>query len=240
MNWLSGALRLYWQLMQQAIKRFMENPIFMVIGAIIIIVLFLVQFATAGLPLFGYLIRALVQSAGYSSYLYLIYRASLGYRVDWQDAKRGIYAYTRVIMGIIILNNFIVIIFSYYLMIPTYIVLIYLLALVLLINALPEVIVNKQYYVIDSLKYTLEFEREHILLWYLPNLLFVILFTAVQSFLSASIYLFAGDFSVKMALLIIVMLLVFQLIGGVIMLFRQMLFRALDSGEYKRYFRTVK
>ncbi len=240
MNWSKGVFQFYKRSMQQAVRYFINNPIFMVIGAVILIVVFLVSFVASGLPLFGYLISALVQSAGYSSYLFMIYRASLGYQVDWQDAKRGVYVYTRVIMGIIMLSNFIIIIMLSYLRLPSYILLIYLLALTLLVNTLPEVIANKQYFVIESIKYCFDFEKRHLVLWYLPNLLFAFLFVIVQNFLLVGVASFQGDGSIKKALLIVVMLLVFQFIGGIIMIFRQILFRSLDSGEYKRYFRNTK
>ncbi len=240
MNWFSVTFQLYKRALRQAFKYFVDNPIFMIIGAVMAVVIVLAEFATSSLPLFGYLIQALVQAACYSSYLYIVYRASLGYKVDWQDAKRGVYVYTRVILGVIILNNFIVIILVRFLMIPLPLILIYLLALTLLLNALPEVIACKQLFVIDSIKYALQFERENILVWYLPNFLFALLFAAVQNFLATGVNQFTADFSIKMALLIIAALLVFQFIGGIIMLFRQGLFRAIDSGDYRRRLRTVK
>ncbi len=240
MSWLRAVFKLYKRAFQGAFKNFIANPIFMIIGAVIFVVLFTVQLLTAGLPLFGYLIRALVQSASYSSYLYLVQRASLGYRVDWQDAKQGIYDYTRVIMGLIILNNFILIILVQYLKMPPQVLFTYLLVVTLLLNALPEVIVNRRYYVIDSIKYAIAFARQNWLIWYLPNLLFALLFVVVQGFITVSSYQLDAVISVKVAALTIVLLLVVQFLGGIVMLFRQILFRMLESGDFKRRFRTVK
>lgn len=212
----------------------------MVIGTLMIVVIILAKLLTSSLPLFGYLISALVESACYSSYLYLVERASLGYNVDWSDAKAGIYAYTRVIMGLVILNNFVTIILVRFLMGSIAPLIIYMVALLVVFNALPEVISNKHYFVIDSLKYTFSFERKHVVAWFIPNALVIALFAALRTFLTMGIYAFDAQISIKVALLVVVSLIVLQFVGGIIMIFRQLLFRSLDSGKFNRRVRIVK
>ncbi len=240
MNSITSAIKLYQKAFVQSFKYFINNSIFMIVGAVMIIAIIAIHFLTAPLPLFGYLIRAIAESACFSSYLYIITRASLGYNVDWDDVKTGLYVHTRVILGVIILNNFILIVLVQFLFVPLPVIFVYLLALAFFINALPEVISNKGYYVIDSIKYTFEFEKRNVLLWYIPNIIVILIFVLLQSFLSIGIYAFGGNISIKLAAVIIVLLLIFQFVGAILMLFRQLLFRILDSGEYKRRFHVVK
>ncbi len=212
----------------------------MIVGAVMFVAIIAINILTAPLPLFGYLIRAVVESACISSYLYIITRASMGYNVDWNDVKAGLYVHTRVILGVTILNNFILIVMLQFLFVPLPVVILYLMALAFVINALPEVISNKQYYVIDSIKYTIEFEKRHALLWYIPNILFILIFVFLQSFMSSGMFRVFPIFSIRLALMIIGMLLVLQFVGGILMIFRQMLFRSLDSGAYQRRYRVIK
>ncbi len=240
MQSVGNVIATYLKMLIQAYRYLIKNSIFMIIGTLMFIVIVVVRFATASLPLFGYLISALVESACYSSYLHLVERASLGYNVDWQDAKTGAYAYTRVIMGLVILNNFIMIILAQLLMMSLWPLLLYLVAVLIVFNALPEIISNKRYFVIDSLKQTVLFERKHALIWFVPNVIAIVIFLAMRTFLAKWLYAFNVQFSIKMAALIIVSLLVSQFVGGIIMIFRQLLFRSLDSGNFNRQFKIVK
>ncbi len=240
MNRINQTLKFYQKTFMQAFNYFTANPIFMMVGAVMIIAIYIAEIITAPLPLFGYLIRAVVKAAAFSSYLYITTRASHGYKVDWDDVKIGLSVHTRVILGIIILNNFIMIVLVQFLFVPLFVLITYLLLLVFVMNALPEVVSNKHYYVIDSLKYTIAFERQHALTWYLPNIIFAIAYQFAERFLKSHFYLPVDDISVKLAASIIFFLLVGQFIGGILMLFRQLLFRQLDSGEYKHRFHVVK
>ncbi len=240
MQLIGNAIATYLKMLLQSYRYLIKNSIFMVIGALMFIVIILVKFATASLPLFGYLISALVESACYSSYLYIVERASLGYNVDWQDAKAGVYVYTRVIMGLVILNNFIMIFLVRFSMMSIWPLLGYLLMVLIAFNALPEVITNKHLFVMDSLKQTIVFERKNALAWFAPNLIVIVLFMAIRTFLTIGLYSFNVQFSIKMALSIIVSLLVLQFVGGIIMIFRQLLFRSLESGKFNRQLRIVK
>ncbi len=240
MSRINNTLKFYQKTLIQAFNCFVNNPIFMIVGAVMVIAIYIAEILTAPLPLFGYLIKAVVKAAVFSSYLYITTRASLGYKVDWDDVKTGLYVHTRVILGMIILNNFIMIVLVQFLYMPLFVLMIYLLLLVFVMNALPEVVSNKRYYVIDSLKYTIEFERRHALTWYLPNIIFAVAYEFIERFLKSHFYLPVDNISVKLAASIIFFLLVGQFVGGILMLFRQLLFRQLDSGEYKRRFRVIK
>lgn len=237
-------IRLYKQLLKEAFKTFSDNSIFMYVGVLYAVVLLLSSMITSQLPLFGGLIDIAITAACISSYLYIVDRAALGYRVDQQDLKNGVGVYLRTVMGILILYNFSTIIISYLAMaVNLFFYLLFALKYIVMIvfNPLPEVVAVRHYFVIDSLKYTLHYAKRHLVKWFLPNLVVMAILYIIQLLAGQLISAVANhSVSAQSALLIVINLLVLQFVGGIVMIFRNLLFRALENNRKIHNLKVVK
>lgn len=241
---MKETIRLYKQLLKEAFKAFSDNSIFMYVGVLYAVTLIFSALFTAQIPLFGRLINIMVISACISSYLYIVDRAALGYKVDQQDLKNGVGVYLRTFMGIMILYNFGMMIISYITM--SFNLLLYLFIaiefiIIIIFNPLPETVAVKHYFVMDSLKYALYFAKRYLVKWFLPNLLVIVIFYVIQR-LAVQLIIMVGSQSLspQSALLIVINLVVLQFVGGIVMIFRNLLFRALENNRKVHNLKVVK
>ncbi len=235
---IKNYLKAYLKIAKESALLFVQNGILMYIGTIVILSIVAINLLLNRFILGG-IIAFFVTAMAMSSYLYIIYLASESQKPDWNDAKAGLYIYMRPIVGLILLRSFLF--FTLSLLKLWQLIAIVDLGIWLLLNSIPEVISNYNYEALDAIEYSFKFQIKHIFSWYLPN---IILFAAawfVQNFFMDNFSSIAiGNISFKMALFIILALIIFQMIFGYIMIYRQLLFRYIESGKARHNFKVVK
>ncbi len=221
-----------------AAKCFLANGILMYIGTVVIAAIVLTNLLIGGFILGG-IIALFVSAMSMSSYLYVIYVASDGYNASWRDAKDGMQMYMHVIIGLMLLNFLLTMTLNLIGMMQFYFLV--NIAVLLLLNAIPEVISNKNYETLDAIRYSFDFQLKNLIVWYLPNIILMVIAGVIFKFaFKPLLALGIVGASMQTALLIIAFLILFQAVFGYVMIFRQLLFRYIESGKAKRPFRVVK
>lgn len=191
------------------------------------------------------LVLVIFTSALISNYLYLIDCIISRNKFDLQDFKEGFGVYLRKVWGIsfigwvasLIVNTFAMPIFSrsYY---PMGLGIILNFLAIILLNALPEVIYQKNYNPWESITYTIEFIKDNWIEWFIPNII-----------LAGILYLFTGKFlngvfnyyiPFKFALApskVLILYFIGQIVFSFMMIYRGYLFEILStSNRRKRLF----
>ncbi len=228
----------YKEILVDSAKAFMANGILMYIGTVVILTTTLVNMFIGGY-IIGGIIAYFVTAMAMSSYLYVIYIASDGYHADWNDARDGLYIYMRVIIGLMMLNYLVLATLNLFGMMSLYLIVNFLIWL--LLNSLPEVISNRENEALDAIRYSFDFQIHHIFSWYIPNLLLFFAGSFIFDLILKNLWgMSLAFFSLKEALILVLSLIVFQAIFGYVMIFRQKLFRYLESNRKNRRFNVIK
>ena len=109
----------------------------------------------------------------------------------------------------------------------------------LLLNALPEVLYQKQHSDIEAIKYAWQFQKRNLVTWYVPNVLMIGLMLSLGLLFGPATRLFSNlPTALASAAITVVMLIVAQFLMGYFMLYRGLLFNKLDTTSRQR--RTMK
>jgi hypothetical protein len=171
---------------KKALKSLMNNWLIIFTGLIYSTILFV---GTIVSPLFWILSRMfllILSSAMVSNYLYLLEQIIEKDRFSLQDFKDGFLIYLRKVWSVYFIG-FVVLLGLDIFLRPMIVGLVgpfvyqfgLIFLMVFLMNALPETIYQKSYNGWESIKYSVEFIKEHWIEWYLPNLLLVGIFTLI-------------------------------------------------------------
>lgn len=190
------------------------------------------------LSLLAGIIFAIVSSSLISNFLYLLSNIINTNRITLQNYKDGFTYYLWEIYGVF----FLIWIASYLLSAISgilgwqsgyFVNLLRIIALILL-NALPETIYQKNYSVYENVLYTFEFIKENWINWFLPN----IVFFAVLYFLTDTIY--AELFTIyiglpgEVSLESIIRYIIAQTIFSFMMIYRGYLFKILSTSTRRK------
>lgn len=138
-------------------------------------------------PAFGILggiLTVIVTSALISNYLYLLNRIVRSNRFDFQDFKDGFTVYLRKVWIIFFFGYVASMGLSYFVLpiLPRAIYPFVGYITIILFNALPESIYQKYYEPWETITYSIEFIKENVIEWFIPNLI-----------LLGGMYLITGD-----------------------------------------------
>lgn len=201
------------------------------------------------LPLFGGMVIFLSYAMVLSNYFHLMHLATSGYKTDWEDIKDGFFKYSRQIFGLLFLFYVAFIGLNWFVipMLPgllgLWFLLIVIFLVVVLLNALPEVIYLKNFGELDSIQYAWSFLKTNALDWGVPMVLLLGFNLAVYRMVQWLNVTLLGNLpgAVAQALLLVVMIIVFQFSLGYTMIYRGLLFTRLDkTTRQKRVMQVVK
>lgn len=242
MHWLYDIWQTNKNIFIKTNKLMGEHPLLMYIGLVYIPILAAAVYAASAIRFFGGMILAFAIAAVLSNYFHLIDLAIKGYRTAWQDVREGFFVYSRKLFNILFIlyvANFGVNLLIMPLLPGLLKVLVGLIlwnGLLLVLNALPEVIYQKPYGEVDSLKYALSFERKNLLAWYVPNLALYGLVIGTQMLVLKYLMPWAGQLPgpVALGVVIVSLLLISQFVLAYWMLYRGQLFHLLDTTSRQR------
>lgn len=230
---------------KKAFRSLMNNWLIIFTGLIYSTILFV---GTIISPLFWILSRLfllILSSAMVSNYLYLLQRIIEYDRFNFNDFKDGFLIYLRKVWSVYFIGF--VVLFGLDIFVRPIIVgaigpfayqfgLIFL--MVFLLNALPETIYQKTYNGWESIKYAVDFVKEHWIEWYLPNVILIGILVFITG--SAVINVFDSVTSLRgitQGPMGIILYLLGQLWFSYMMIYRGLLFRLLNtSSRRKRLF----
>ena len=226
-------------------KLMAEHDILMYVGLIYIPFLFAANYVASLLPLFGGMLWFFSIAVVLSDYFYLIDLATKGYKTGWSDVKDGVFVFSRKVFNILFILW--VVDFGVKLLVlpllPGFLAVIVLVVYwggtFLLLNALPEVLYQKQHSDIEAIKYAWQFQKRNLVTWYVPNVLMIGLMLSLGLLFGPATRLFSNlPTALASAAITVVMLIVAQFLMGYFMLYRGLLFNKLDTTSRQR--RTMK
>ncbi len=165
---------------KRSIKSLIKHFPIMFTGFIYSSILILISFILPFFWILSGIIMLILSSALISNYLYLLNCIIEYDRLTLKDFKEGFLIYLRKIWTVLFIG--IVVSLGLDLFVrpilagafgPVAYNLILNFMLVILFNALPETIYQKSYHPWESIKYSVEFIREHWVEWYLPNTILI-------------------------------------------------------------------
>lgn len=224
-----------------------NNPELLVIGVPYIVLLALGVMMAGSISLIGGILLTVVTSAVFSSYLYVISNIIDKGKFHMDDIKDGFRVYFRkiyIIVLIFYLLNYALSLFVYPLLyiLPFGSLLITLisLAILLIFNPLPEMIYQTHNSEIDTIKSSLEFSKNNIITWFIPNIIFMLLIWVLTTLVSSFIVLIIPSVggSIGLSIQILISLILVQAVIGSVMIYRGELFSILrTSTRRKRLFK---
>lgn len=235
------------KVVKTTIKNLKDNPELLVIGVPYIILLTLGLMMASSINLIGGLLLFLIESAVFSSYLHVVDRIVTTGKFHMDDVKDGFTVYFRKVYVILLIFYFINVglsLFVYPLLsiIPFSRVIIWLimLGIFLVFNPLPEMIYQKHYSEVETIKNTFEFSKNNIITWFVPNILFMIVIGGLTFIISSALLtilpLNLGS-SFNISLQIVLSLIIVQGVIGAVMVYRGNLFNTLiNTSRRKRMF----
>lgn len=228
------------EISKKAIDLTMKNWVIVFTGiiySIISMVLFRISFLFS---ILAGIVMTLVMSALLSNYLYLIENIISYGRISLDDFKKGFRVYIWKIYGIMVVIWFINYGADLFLspllklrigFITLWMVL-YWIAFVLL-NCLPEVIYQKHYDLSDMFQYSFSFIKENWMDWFVPNILFGLVFYLVIGRSFTTSYLMTS-LSFSLSIRSMVLYFVGQLLLSFTMVYRGLLFDLLSRTTRKK------
>lgn len=219
-----------------------EHTLLMYVGLVYIPILWAASYAASTIRFLGGMILAFAIAAVLSNYFHLIDLAIKGYRTNWQDVREGFLVYARKLFNVLFIF-YVAFIGVNLLVLPllpgaigAWLGIILWNGLLLVLNVLPEVLYQKRYGEIDSIKFALTFERKNLLSWFVPNLLIygavVGTQTLVVRYLLPWAYRLPGPLAI--GIVIVSLLLIVQFVLAYWMLYRGQLFQLLDTTTRQR------
>lgn len=232
---------------KSTIAKLKNNPELLVIGIPYIVLLALGFMMASSISLIGGLLLFIIESAVFSSYLYVINNIINNGKFHMDDVKIGFRVYFRKIYIILLLFYFLdyalslfvypilaILPFSYF------IILFIKFAIVLVFNPLPEMIYQQHHSEMDTIKSTLEFSKNNIFTWFVPNIIFMGLIWVLTLLVSGVIMKFIPNIGggVGLSIQILLSLILVQAVIGSAMVYRGTLFNILNtSTRRKRLFK---
>lgn len=204
----------------------------------------MIVFSMAGALSFlaGIIIFACI-SAVISDYLYVIEFILKHERFSWDAFRVGYKVYFRNIFGtlfVLYLINYGIGLFIQPILriIPFGGLILWLLqlAIILLINPLPEVFYQKKYDELDSLNYSIHFMKKNPISWIVPNIFLVLGTYGVYKIVFTLVSMVTSSLSYTLALgvIVIVTALLLQVVIGFSLVYRGYLFNILDSSTRRK------
>ncbi|SDK77490.1 hypothetical protein [Natronincola ferrireducens] len=190
------------------------------------------------------LVSIIFMSALLSNYLYLINCIIKRNKFDLQDFKDGFIIYLRKVWGILFISYVASLIINTFLM-PGFRrgfqpgalgIMINFLVLVLL-NALPEVIYQKHYNPWESITYAVEFAKDNWIEWFIPNIVLIGVLYMLTGNLLTGMFSYIMPLRLILSPIGIIMFLIGQAWFSFMMIYRGYLFELLStSNRRKRLF----
>ena len=174
-----------------------------------------------------------------SNYLYLLFNVINYNRITFQDFKYGFKAFLRPVYSVLVF----IWIISYFLSVfgivsprgSFSINLLVGLFILISLNALPETIYQKQYIGMDSIVYSLEFARDNIVNWYIPNIAFGLLIYLVSGNIITDIFMTNININLIYSdLALAARDIMGQLIFSFMMIYRGYLYRTLSTSTKRK------
>lgn len=232
---------------KSTLAKLKNNPELLVIGVPYIVLLALGVMMASSISLIGGILLTVVTSAVFSSYLYVIDNIISKGKFHMDDIKDGFRVYFRKIYIIVLLFyllNYGLSLFVYPLLgiIPFgyYIIMLIRFAILLVFNPLPEMIYQKYHSEIDTIKSTLEFSKNNLVTWFVPNIIFMTLIWVLTTVISNVVMIIIPSVggSVGLSIQILISLILVQAVIGSVMIYRGELFNILStSTRRKRLFK---
>ena len=225
---------------------FKSQELFIIGIPYLLIPMIVFSMASALSFLAGIIIFACI-SAVISDYLYVIEFILKHERFSWHAFKVGYKVYFRNIFGtlfVLYLVNYGIGLFIQPILriLPFGGLLMWLLqlAIVLIINPLPEVFYQKKYDELDSLNYSIHFMKNNPISWIVPNVILILgtygVYKAVFSLVSLITY--SLSYNISLGIIVIVVALLLQVVIGFSLVYRGYLFNILEnSTRRKRLFK---
>jgi hypothetical protein len=224
-----------------------NNPELLVIGVPYIVLLALGIMMASSISLIGGLLLFIIESAVFSSYLYVVSNIISTGKFHMDDVKIGFRIYFRKIYIILLLFYFLdyglslfvypilsILPFSYM------IVLAIKFGIILIFNPLPEMIYQEHHSEMDTIKATLEFSKNNIVTWFVPNVIFMAIIWVLTLLVSSVIMKIMPSIggSVGLSIQILLSLILVQAVIGSAMVYRGTLFNILiTTSRRKRLFK---
>ncbi|MDR5659620.1 hypothetical protein RH915_08945 [Serpentinicella sp. ANB-PHB4] len=193
----------------------------------------------------GGLLMIIGTSALISNYLYLLSNIVKRGKFDYQDFKEGFTAYLRKVWGLLFFAYVASLGMSYFiipilrgLLPPVILNLILTLGIFILFNVIPEVIYQKYYNPWETIVYAVEFIKDNVIEWFIPNLILI----GVLYFLTGELLTGIFNYYISVTGLLsspynIVIYIVGQIWFSLLMIYRGYLFNTLStSSRRKRMF----
>lgn len=229
--------------LDKTVKSFAKNWMIIFSGIIYVIINLLVYnllgiLFGGPMSIFSGIVLALFKSSIISNYLYLLFNIVNYNRLNIDNFKEGFTVYIRKIYGVLFVSYLARLLLS--LLMPalgqlgSLINLLSFAGLPILLNALPETVYLKEYDAWESILYAIDFLKENLVNWVLPNMLFygAIYFLAGELLLNVFNTNLEFDFSTN--ILGIAMYIVGQTIFSFMMVYRGHLYKLLSTSTRRK------
>ena len=191
MEFLEDVIYVNKNALEKTIKSFSKNWMIIFTGIVYVILNILVYnvmdiFFTGPISILSGIVLALFKSSIISNFLYLLFNIVNYNRLRIDNFKEGFTVYIRKIYGVLFVSYLARLLLSLLLpalgQLTTIINLLIFVGLPIILNALPETIYLKQYDAWESILYAVDFLKENLINWALPNIIFY-----------GAIYIIAGE-----------------------------------------------
>lgn len=190
------------------------------------------------LSLLAGILFAIISSSLISNYLYLLSNIMTTNRITFQNFKDGFTQYIWKIYGIF----FMIWLASYLLSAISgllggqlnYLITIFRLLALVLLNPLPETIYQKYYNPQESIVYAFGFIKENWLNWFLPNIVFSVVLYLLTGTIFTNLFTIYIDFSADITLKGIGRYIIGQSIFSFMMIYRGYLFQLLSTSTRRK------
>ncbi|MFA5577754.1 MAG: hypothetical protein WCZ27_11115 [Tissierellaceae bacterium] len=229
------------QVLKKSIASLRDNWIIIFTGMVYVIIniialLLVFTIFTGLLSIFAGIAVAVLSASLISNYFYLLFNVINYNRVTFQDFKDGFKYFLRKIYTVL----FFAWIGTYFLGIlqgmlgfnALILDLIIKLSVFILLNALPETLYLKVLEPMDSIMYAVDFIRENIINWAIPNLIFYLLLYSITGKLIVDI--FAIHINASLGLDGLVRYLLGQVVFSFIMIYRGHLYKLLSTSTRRK------
>lgn len=228
---------------KSTILKLKSNPELLVVGVPYIVLLALGIMMASSISLVGGLLLFIIESAVFSSYLYVIGNIISTGKFSMDDVKVGFRVYFRKIYIILLLFYFLEYALSLFVypvigMLPFsyFIILIVKFAMILIFNPIPEMIYHENHSEIDTIKASVEFSKNNIVTWFVPNIIFMAIIWLLVVFISSVVMRIMPSVGreIGLSIQILISLILVQGVIGSAMIYRGTLFEVLSTSSRKK------
>lgn len=231
------------RVIKETIRKLKLNPSILVVGVPYVIIMYLGLKLAQSMSIFGGLIIFLLESAVFSSYLYVIKEIIERDIFDMSNLRYTFTVYLRqmyVLLLILYLFNYAISLFIIPLLriLPfgsLILIAIYFVTFIL-VNPIFEVIYQKEIPELDSIIYAVNFTRRNIINWLVPNIVFISLVAFFANYIVKFLFVVinTSSYSFNFASKFVILLILAQGVLGCIMIYRGVLFEILTTTSRKR------